>query len=126
MPSNINSVADSKKRFLLPALAFAVFSAAVIDVMLPLLLKNIADTFQVTVASASIVSSIASIAGVGTGLLMALFSLKINHKRWLLFGIFCIALAALGTFLAPSLFVMYFLYSLNGVGSVMIAQYLLL
>jgi MFS transporter, DHA1 family, inner membrane transport protein len=111
---------NANKSPLLPALAFAVFSAAVIDVMLPLLLADIAKTFQVTVGTASIISSISSLAGVAAGLVMALLSVRLNHKRVLLLGIECIAVAALGTYLAPSLSVLFVLYSLNGVGSVMI------
>ena len=111
---------DTQKRLLLPVLAFAVFSAAVIDVMLPLLLTDIAKTFQVQVGTASIISSISSLAGVAVGLLMAVLSVRFNHKRLLLVGILCIAIASLGTYLAPSLLFMQVLYSLNGVGSVMV------
>jgi predicted MFS family arabinose efflux permease len=120
MPSRLTPENAAKSKLLLPALAFAVFSAAVIDVMLPLLLTDIANTFHVLVGTASFISSIASVAGVATGLVMTLFSVRINHKLWLLFGIICIAVAALGTFLAPSILFMEILYSLNGVGSVIV------
>lgn len=109
-----------KNRFLLPALAFAVFSAAVIDVMLPLLLTDIAGTFQIQVGTASIISSISSLAGVVVGLLMAAASVHYNYKRLLLAGILCISIAALGSFLAPTILIMNIVYSLNGVGSVVI------
>ncbi len=120
MPSSPNPKPLSKRRFLLPALALAVFSAAIIDVMLPLLLTDIAKTFQVPIGTASIISSISSLAGVATGLLMALFSIRINPKLLLLFGTLCIAIAALGTYLSPSFMFMEIIYSLNGVGSVII------
>jgi predicted MFS family arabinose efflux permease len=111
---------STRRKLLLPALAFAVFSAAVIDVMLPLLLTDIAKTFQVSVGTASIISSIASLAGVAAGIVMAISSVRINHKLLLLIGILCIMVAALGTFLAPTLLIMEIVYSLNGVGSVII------
>jgi predicted MFS family arabinose efflux permease len=113
----INSL---QKRLLLPALSFAVFSAAVIDVMLPLLLTDIAQTFQVPIGTASFISSISSLAGVSVGLLMAAATIRHNHKNLLLIGILCITIAALGSFLAPSLLFMDIVYSLNGIGSVMI------
>jgi predicted MFS family arabinose efflux permease len=109
-----------QKRLFLSALAFAVFAAAVIDVMMPLLLTDVAKTFQVPVGTASTISSISAIVGVAVGLLMAVLSVRFKHKPLLLIGVFCISAAALGTFLAPTFLSMQILYSLNGVGSVMI------
>lgn len=109
-----------QKKLFLSALAFAVFAAAVIDVMLPLLLTDIAKTFGVPVGTAATISSISSLVGVGVGLLMAILSVRFKHKPLLLIGVLCISLAALGSYLAPSLLLMQTLYSLNGVGSVMV------
>ena len=109
-----------QKRLFLPALAFAVFAAAVIDVMLPLLLTDIAETFQVQVGTAVTISSTSALAGVAVGLLMAVLSVRFKHKSLLLIGVLCISIAALGSYLAPSLLFLQVLYSLNGIGSVMV------
>jgi predicted MFS family arabinose efflux permease len=108
-----------QKKLFLSALAFAVFAAAVIDVMLPLLLTDIAKTFGVPVGTA-VISSISSLVGVGVGLLMAILSVRFKHKPLLLVGVLCISLAEFGSYIAPSLLLVQTLYSLNGVGSVMV------
>src|SRR4030067_2310946 len=109
-----------QKKLFLSALAFAVFAAAVIDVMLPLLLTDVAKTFQVQVGTASTISSISAIVGVAVGLLMAVLSVRFRHKPLLLLGVFFISAAALGTYLAPTFLSLQIVYSLNGVGSVMV------
>jgi predicted MFS family arabinose efflux permease len=80
-----------QKKLFLSALAFAVFAAAVIDVMSPLLLTDIAKTFAVPVGTAATISSISSFVGVAVGLLMAFLSIRFNHKSLLLIGVFCIS-----------------------------------
>jgi predicted MFS family arabinose efflux permease len=109
-----------QKKLFLSALAFAVFAAAVIDVMLPLLLTDVAKTFQVQVGTALTISSISAIVGVAVGLLMAVLSVRFRHKPLLLLGVLFISAAALGTYLAPTFLSLQILYSLNGVGSVMV------
>jgi len=120
-----DTTADSekgfKKRLFLPVLALAVFSTVVIDIVLPLLLTDIAKSFQVTVGTASTIASFSSIIGVIIGLFMALLSVRFKHKYLLLIGVLCICISALGSFLAPSLFAMQIFNSLNAVGSVMVA-----
>ena len=109
-----------RNRLFLFVLAFAVFAAAVIDVSLPLLLTDIAKSFKVPVGTASSISATSALAGVAIGLILAFVSLRFKHKSLLSFGVFCISLSALGTYLAPSFLMMQIFYSLNGVGSVMI------
>ena len=107
-------------RLFLSALAFAVFAAAIIDVMLPLLLTDIAKTFEVPVGTAATISSISAIVGVVIGLLLAVLNVRFKPKSVLVAGVLCISIAAMGSYLAPSLLFMQAIYSLNGVGSVMI------
>ena len=109
-----------RERLFLFALALAVFSAAVIDVMLPLLLTDIAKTFNVPVGTASSISAVSALAGIAVGLILAFISLHFKHKSLLLVGVLSITLAALGSYLAPSFLMMQIFHSLNGVGSVMV------
>jgi DHA1 family inner membrane transport protein len=63
---------------------------------------DVAASFQVQVGTASMVASVGSISGITFGLLMAIVSIRYNHKKLLLAGIACNILAALGYYLAPT------------------------
>jgi MFS transporter, DHA1 family, inner membrane transport protein len=110
-----------RKKLFIPALAFAVFATTIIDVAAPLLLTDIAKTFQVQVGSAGIIRSSSAIAGVIFGLLMAVFSVRFKHKSLLLLGLACECLAGIGSFLAPTFAFMNIAHFFDGVGSVIVA-----
>jgi DHA1 family multidrug resistance protein-like MFS transporter len=88
--------------------------------MLPLLLTDIAKTFNVPVGTASSISAVSALAGIAIGLILAFVSLRFKHKSLLSVGVLSITIAALGSYLAPSFLMMQIFYSLNGVGSVMV------
>jgi predicted MFS family arabinose efflux permease len=67
-----------------------------------LLLLDIARSFEVQVGTAGLTASVGAISGVVFGLLMAVLSVRFNHKIFLLIGLVCTCLAALGFFLAPT------------------------
>lgn len=50
---------------------------------------DVAASFQVQVGTASMVASVGSISGITFGLLMAIVSIRYNHKKLLLAGIAC-------------------------------------
>jgi DHA1 family inner membrane transport protein len=89
-------------RFLLPVLGASVFSVWLITVTFQLLLIDIAQTFHVLVGTASLVAAVGSISGIATGLLLSVLSVRFNHKLFLMIGLGCTCLAALGFFLASS------------------------
>lgn len=91
-----------RRRFLLPALGLSVFSVWLITVTFQLLLIDIAHTFQVQVGTASLVAAVGSISGIVAGLLMAVLSVRFNHKLFLLIGLLCTSLSAVGFFFAPN------------------------
>ncbi len=90
------------RRLFLPALGLAVFSVWLITVTFQLLLIDIAHTFQVQVGTASLVAAVGSISGVVAGLLMSVLSVRFNHKLFLLIGLLCTSLSAVGFFFAPT------------------------
>ena len=96
------SVVEKKRPLLLLALSLAVFSTWLITVTFQLLLINIAHTFNVQIGTAGLVSAVGSVSGIAAGLLMAVFSIRFNHKLFLLIGLLCTSLAAVGFYLAPN------------------------
>ena len=63
---------------------------------------DVAANFQVQVGTAGMVASVGSVSGIVFGLLMAVVSIRYDHKKLLLAGIVCNVLAALGYYLAPT------------------------
>jgi MFS transporter, DHA1 family, multidrug resistance protein len=96
-----------------------------LDVLASLFLIDIASTFlgSSSLASVAIVSQIAtlsSIAAVVFGVLNGFFSIKVNHKKLLLFGSLCIVVGAVGCFFAPSLLFMAIFYTFDGIGTIIV------
>jgi predicted MFS family arabinose efflux permease len=63
---------------------------------------DVASSFQIQVGTASMVASVGSVSGITFGLLMAVVSMRYDHKLLLLAGLVCNVCAALGYFLAPT------------------------
>ncbi len=89
-------------RLLLPVLALSALSTWLITVTFQLLMVDIANSFQVQVGTASMTASVGSISGVVFGLLMAVLSVRYNHKLFLLIGLVCTSIATLGYYFAPN------------------------
>jgi len=68
-------------RFLLPVLGLAVLSTWLVTVTFQLLLLDIANSFEVQVGTAGLTASVGAISGVVFGLLMAVLSVRFNHKN---------------------------------------------
>jgi predicted MFS family arabinose efflux permease len=101
-------------------LLVAVFAAAIIDVVIPIGILDIAETFGVLPGTVAQLSSLIAIASVVTALLLAFFGAIFRYKWLLIVGILFIAFCALGLFLAPSFPIAQFVVPLNGIGSVLI------
>jgi MFS transporter, DHA1 family, inner membrane transport protein len=110
-----------KKKLFLFVLCFAVFATTIMDVVVPLFLTDIANTFQVQIGTASAIRSSSAIAGVIFGLLMAILSARFRHKSLLLIGLMCECASTAGSFFAPSLNALVIFFFLDGVGSVIVA-----
>ncbi len=89
-------------RLLLPVLALSVLSTWLITVTFQLLLIEVSQTFNVQVGTASMMASVGAISGAAFGILMAILSVRFNHKYLLLIGLGCTCLAALGFYAAPT------------------------
>jgi predicted MFS family arabinose efflux permease len=87
---------------MLPVLGLSVLSVWLITVTFQLLLVDIAHTFHVQVGTASMVAAVGAISGAVFGLLMAVLSVRYNHKLFLLLGLGCTCLAAVAFYFAPN------------------------
>jgi DHA1 family inner membrane transport protein len=96
-----NSVGNRHSRLLLPALGLSIMSTWLVTVAFQLLLVDIAHSFNVSVGTAGLTASVGSISGIVFGILIAVLSVRFNHKLFLLIGLCFTCLAALGFFIAP-------------------------
>ena len=111
---------SSRKTVFVVVLLFAVFAAAIIDVVIPISLLDIAGTFSVIPGTVGQLNSIIALSSVATALLLAGFNAKFKYKALLTVGITFIICCNLGLFLAPSFPVAELIVPLNGIGSVMV------
>jgi predicted MFS family arabinose efflux permease len=118
------SYGDKKlvERLFLPGLVFAVFAATLIDVSAPLLLTEIAATFQVKTGIASSIRSASFLAGIVFGLPLAIVSTRFKLKSLLVFGMIVECFAGIGAFLAPTLDFLNLANFFDGVGSLIVAS----
>jgi predicted MFS family arabinose efflux permease len=117
-PSTIGQ--PSPKIIFVVALLVAVFAAAVIDVVIPITIVDIAETFSVLPGTVAQLDSFIAIASVVTALLLAGFGARFRYKSLVMIGILFIAVCAIGLFLAPTFPLAQLIVPLNGIGSVMI------
>jgi predicted MFS family arabinose efflux permease len=108
------------KKIFVVALLTAVFAAAIIDVVIPINIVDIAETFHILPGTVTQLNSLIAITSVVTALLLAAFSDRFRYKSLVMIGVLFIAVCAVGLFLAPTFPFAQLIVSLNGIGSVMI------
>ena len=111
---------SSSKMILVVALLVAVFAAAVVDVVIPINIVDIAKTFSILPGTVSQLDSIIAVAAVTTALLLGAFGARFRYKSLVMIGILFIAAYAIGFFLAPTFPITQLIVPLNGIGSVLI------
>jgi predicted MFS family arabinose efflux permease len=102
------------------ALLVAVFAAAVLDVVIPITILDIAKTFNVLPGTVAQLDSLIAITSVATALLLAGFSSRFQYKSLVMIGIVFIAACNIGFFFAPTFLTVQLIVPLNGIGSVII------
>src|SRR3990172_1179991 len=111
---------SSPKIIFVVALLIAVFAAAVIDVVIPITILDIAETFSILPGTVAQLDSLIAITSVATALLLGAFGGKFRYKSLVMIGLLFIAVCAIGLFLAPTFPIAQLIVPLNGIGSVMI------
>lgn len=110
----------SPKMILVVALLVAVFVSAVIDMVIPINIMDIAATFSIQTGTIAQLDSIIAISSVVTALLLGAFGGRFRYKSLVMVGVLFIAFCAIGLFLAPTFPAAQLIVPLNGIGSVMI------
>jgi predicted MFS family arabinose efflux permease len=101
-------------------LLVAVFAAAVIDIVIPITILDIAQSFSVLPGTVATLDSIIAVASVATALLLGAFGSRFRYKSLVIVGVLFIAVCAIGLFWAPTFSLAQLIVPLNGIGSVMI------
>src|SRR4030066_321802 len=121
MPTSPSTIGQpSPKMLFVVALLVAVFAAAVIDVVIPITIVDISETFSILPGTVAQLNSFIAIASVATALLLAGFGARYRYKSLVMMGLLFIAFCNIGFFLAPTFLVAQLIVPLNGIGSVMI------
>ena len=110
----------SPKMILVVALLVAVFASAVIDIVIPINIIDIAATFSIQTGTVAQLDSFIAISSVATALLLGAFGARFRYKSLVMVGVLFIAVCAIGLFLAPNFPAAQLIVPLNGIGSVMI------
>ncbi len=118
IPSNTGQ--PSPKIIFVVALLVAVFAAAVIDVVIPITVVDIAAAFSILPGTVAQLDSFIAISAVSTALLLAGFGVRFRYKSLVMIGLLFIAVCAIGLFLAPTFLLVQLIVPLNGIGSILI------
>ena len=109
----------------LASLTIISFSTGVSNSIVALLAVDIARTFfgtadSAAVASVSQLSTFNNAIEIFFAFLLSILAIRFRHKRLLLAGSLFVVVSALGSFFAPSLLVLQFLYALEGIGTIFV------
>ena len=112
----------SAGRFFVLSLTLACFSLYVVDSLATVYLLDLTVAFfgspdPALVAITSQLGTVASVVSVTVGFLLGAISVRFNHKKLLVLGTSCVAVGALGCFLAPNFLFLQIFYAIEGIGS---------
>jgi MFS transporter, DHA1 family, inner membrane transport protein len=111
---------NSQKGLFTISLAYPFFAITLSNLILNILLLEVASTFQINPGVAVQLRTINSLAEIIFSLLIGLLSARFKHKSLLLVGICLVIISAVGNFLASSFSTMMFFFFLEGIGSIVI------
>jgi predicted MFS family arabinose efflux permease len=120
MAISTSTVEPAPKTVFIVALLIAVFTGSVIDVVIPITILDVAETFSVLPGTVAQLDSIIAITSVTTALLLAGFGGRFRYKSQVMIGLLFIVACDIGLYLAPSFTLAQLVIPLNGIGSVLI------
>lgn len=117
---------SSTGKLLVPSLTVAYFSTCIIESLTSIFLIDVTFTFfgssdPVSIATASQLVTISSVASVLFGFLLGALSVRFSHKKLLFLGVLSVTLGTLGCFLAPDFLFMQIFYPIEGIGTVAVS-----
>jgi predicted MFS family arabinose efflux permease len=108
-----------KKKLFIPTLLLIVFFYNTFAYFFSIVLLDLSNSFGVSVAIASQILSVTRFAGLITGILMGILSLRFKRKSLMLTGVLLYAIGALGSAFAPEFGTMIFFQLFIGIGGSM-------
>lgn len=111
---------DLEKRLFIPAILLAIFLVNSIGYFLSIVLMDIADSFQVTVGTATLLTTITRFCGLIVGLVMGILTLRFKHKSLFLLGIALFGIGILGSVVAVDFSFMLSFQFFLGIGGPMV------
>jgi DHA1 family purine base/nucleoside efflux pump-like MFS transporter len=110
-----------RRQLLLPTLMFSTFLATCGLVLVSTLLPDVAQSFQVSIGTASQMNLIVSLVGLALGLAMGALTIRFNHKLLFLSGVAFLSVGVLGLFFSPNFAAALLVSVFSGLGSGIIA-----
>jgi DHA1 family purine base/nucleoside efflux pump-like MFS transporter len=128
--TKLQQTTDEKSRagrLFVPVLFIAFLSTWIIESLTSVFLIEVATTFfgspnPVSIATVGQLVTLSSAVSVIFGLLLGVLSVKYDLKKLLLLGVLCITLGTAGCFLAPTFLFMQIFYSVEGIGTIVVAS----
>jgi predicted MFS family arabinose efflux permease len=114
------SESHSPGKLITPFLVIARLATWPIGSITGLLLIDIGQTFNQSVAIMGQIRTIGSLVGVVFALLLGVLSVKYNHKTLLVTGLLLVAVSALGCWVSPSFLFISLAYPLSEIGTYMV------
>ncbi len=116
-----NGVNERLRTLLLPTLVLCTFVGFTITAFLSTLLVDLAESFNVSIGTASELVLISSLTGLIVGVVMSAISIKFKHRSLFLIGISVFAIGTFGFFLAQTFVILVFSQFLVAAGSTIIS-----
>lgn len=116
------TIKKSAGKLIVPSLFFSQLATRPSGILTGFILIDVGLTFGCTVGVMGQIITVSSIIAMITALMMGAFSVRFKHRSLLISGLMLISSSAVGCYLAPNFMLMLAAFSLNGVGTVMVAS----
>jgi predicted MFS family arabinose efflux permease len=116
---------EAPKRFFVPALAIALFSAGISNSVITLFAVDIAKTFLGSSSGSSVgvvsqLNTANASATVAFAIMLSVLAIRFRQKYLFLSGVALVVASAVGSFFAPTLLSLQLFYAMEGGGSIII------
>jgi predicted MFS family arabinose efflux permease len=108
------------RRLTIPSLILPVFATLIPQLILSILLIEIAFSFNIEVGVAGQLRTVASIVSAIMALLMGGLSVRYRHKSLILVGLVCLSIASIGCFITPNFILLLLMFALIGISMAMV------
>jgi len=107
---------SSISKLIIPSLFVAAYAAQIGGIITSMLLIDIGETFNLSVGVAGQLKTVSSGIAVIFSIIMGVISMRYNHKKLIMIGIFLFILSSIGCYLSPNFNIMMVSYAIAGIG----------